>query len=102
MVAIDEGDRRGPRAGGAAQLRVGEDQRELAHAVARELRRVEVFRVDAPRIELTIAHGEPLSSAQVDEVRERVAWHLSLNDDLRSFYAMAAADPVLSASVAYN
>jgi DNA-3-methyladenine glycosylase II len=58
--------------------------------------------VDAPQVEMTIAHGEPLSSAQVDEVRERVAWHLSLDDDLRPFYAMAAADPVLSASVAYN
>src|SRR5829696_9461091 len=39
----DEGDWRGPGAGGAAQLRVGEDQRELAYAGGGELGRVEVL-----------------------------------------------------------
>src|SRR3954466_11755565 len=39
----DEGDRRGPGAGGAAQLGVGEDQRELAHAVGGERAEVEVL-----------------------------------------------------------
>src|SRR3954469_24879698 len=39
----DECDRRGPGAGGAAELWVGEDQGELAHAVGRELREVEVL-----------------------------------------------------------
>lgn len=58
--------------------------------------------VDAPQIELTIASGEPLSSAQVAEIREKVAWHLSLDYDLRPFYALAKSDPVLSASIAHN
>src|SRR4051812_26440904 len=39
----DEGDRGCPGAGGAAQLRVSEDQGELADRVARELARVEVL-----------------------------------------------------------
>jgi len=58
--------------------------------------------VDVPRIELTIFSAEPLPPVQVDEVTERVAWHLSLDDDLRPFYAMAEGDPVLSASIGYN
>src|ERR671910_3522996 len=53
MLALDESDRRGPGSGGAAQPRVGEYQRELAHAVARELRRVEVLDDEhsVPRVE---------------------------------------------------
>src|SRR3954470_17084241 len=39
----DEGDRRGPGAGGAAELGVGEDQGELAHAVGGERAEVEVL-----------------------------------------------------------
>src|SRR5262249_55823478 len=39
----DEGDRRAPGAGGAAELRVGQDERELAHAVGGELGQVEVL-----------------------------------------------------------
>jgi 3-methyladenine DNA glycosylase/8-oxoguanine DNA glycosylase len=58
--------------------------------------------VDAPRLELTVLSGGPLPPAQVDEVGERVAWHLSLDDDVRPFYAMAEADPVLSASIEHN
>lgn len=58
--------------------------------------------VDAPQLELTIFSGDPLSPAQVEEVHERVAWHLSLDDDLRPFYAVAEGDPVLSASIDYN
>src|SRR6267142_2773692 len=40
---LDEGDRRDPRAGGAPQLRMGEDERELADAVGGERTRVEVL-----------------------------------------------------------
>jgi 3-methyladenine DNA glycosylase/8-oxoguanine DNA glycosylase len=58
--------------------------------------------VEAPRLELTIFSTERLTPVQVDEVRERVAWHLSLDDDLRPFYAAAEGDPVLSASIDYN
>jgi 3-methyladenine DNA glycosylase/8-oxoguanine DNA glycosylase len=58
--------------------------------------------IETPRLELTLASPEALSATQVDEVRERVAWHLSLDDDLRPFYAAVGDDPVLSASVAYN
>jgi 3-methyladenine DNA glycosylase/8-oxoguanine DNA glycosylase len=58
--------------------------------------------VEAPRLELTILSGEPLPPVQVDEVRERVASHLSLDVDLRPFYAMAEGDPVLSASIDHN
>src|SRR3954468_16732771 len=43
MSCLHDGDRRAPGAGRAAQLRVGEDQSELAHAVARQFGRVEVL-----------------------------------------------------------
>lgn len=89
----------------APEVRQNETLVEIVRLSSGDLVKVDIESrgtVDAPQIELTIAHGEPLSSAQVDEIRERVAWHLSLDDDLRPFYAMAAADPVLSASVAYN
>src|SRR5712691_11176075 len=39
----DESDRGGPRAGCAAQLRMGENERELAYAVGGECARVEVL-----------------------------------------------------------
>src|SRR4051794_35002460 len=39
----DEGDRRGPRAGGAAQLGMGEDQGELANTVGGERGQIEVL-----------------------------------------------------------
>src|SRR3954454_17931282 len=39
----DEGDRRGPRAGGAAQLGMGEDQGELANTVGGEGGQIEVL-----------------------------------------------------------
>ncbi len=55
-----------------------------------------------PRLELTISSAEPLPAVQVDEVRERVTWRLSLDEDLRPFYAMAEGDAVLSASIGYN
>jgi 3-methyladenine DNA glycosylase/8-oxoguanine DNA glycosylase len=57
---------------------------------------------EAPRLELTIVSGEQLSSTEVDEVRTRVAWHLSVDDDLRPFYAQAEGDPVMTASIDYN
>ena len=58
--------------------------------------------VDAPRIDLMISSREPLCPVQLEEVHERVSWHLSLQEDLRPFYTMAAGDPVLSARVDYN
>src|SRR4051812_4913344 len=43
VSSSDEGDRRGPRAGGAAQLGVGQHERELAYVVGGERAQVEVL-----------------------------------------------------------
>src|SRR5918912_553980 len=55
FLLSDESDRRSPGARGPAQLRVGEDERELADAVGGERARIEVLDdKDA------VAHVEPL------------------------------------------
>jgi 3-methyladenine DNA glycosylase/8-oxoguanine DNA glycosylase len=89
----------------APEVREGHKLVEIVRLSSGGLVKVDVVSrgtVDAPRLELTVFSGEPLAPVQVDEVRQRVAWHLSLDDDLRPFYAMAKGDPVLSASIDYN
>ena len=89
----------------APQVREDEKLVEIVRLSSGGLVKVDVVSrgtVDAPRLALTISSGEPLPPAQVEEVRERVASHLSLDDDLRPFYAVAEGDPVLSASIQYN
>jgi 3-methyladenine DNA glycosylase/8-oxoguanine DNA glycosylase len=89
----------------APEVREAQKLIEIVRLSSGDLVKVDVVSrgtVDAPRLELTISSGEPLPPVQVEEVRERVAWHLSLDDDLRPFYAVAEGDPVLSASIQYN
>jgi 3-methyladenine DNA glycosylase/8-oxoguanine DNA glycosylase len=89
----------------APQVREGQKLVEIVRLSSGGLVKVDVVSrgtVDAPRLELTILSAEPLPPEQVEEVRRRVAWHLSLDDDLRPFYAVARGDPVLSASIDYN
>jgi N-glycosylase/DNA lyase len=89
----------------APEVREGQKLVEIVRLSSGGLVKVDVVSrgtVDAPRLELTVSSAEPLAPAQVDEVRQRAAWHLSLDDDLRPFYAMAQGDPVLSASIDYN
>jgi 3-methyladenine DNA glycosylase/8-oxoguanine DNA glycosylase len=57
---------------------------------------------DAPVLELRVACAEPLSGDELAEVRERVSWHLGLDERLTPFYDLVADDPVLSASIAFN
>jgi 3-methyladenine DNA glycosylase/8-oxoguanine DNA glycosylase len=89
----------------APEVREGEKLVEILRLSSGGLVKVDVVSrgtVHAPRLELTMFSREPLTPAQLQEVRERVAWQLSFDDDLRPFYALAKSDPVLSASVAYN
>jgi DNA-3-methyladenine glycosylase II len=89
----------------APEVREGQKLVEIVRLSSGGLVKVDVVSqgtVDAPRLELTIFSGAPLTPVQVEEVRERVAWHLGLDDDLRPFYAVAEGDPVLSASIQYN
>ena len=57
---------------------------------------------DAPGIELRVACAEPVSGDDLAEIRERVSWHLGLDERLGPFYDLVAEDPVLSASIAFN
>ena len=58
--------------------------------------------VDAPLLELTVRCDEPVADSDLAEIRERITWHLWLDEDLRPFYQLVEEDPVLSASVAFN
>jgi 3-methyladenine DNA glycosylase/8-oxoguanine DNA glycosylase len=89
----------------ASEVREGQKLVEIVRLSSGRVVKVDVVSqgtVEVPRLELTIFAAEPLSPVQVDEVSEQVAWHLSMGDDLRPFYAMAEGDPVLSASIGYN
>jgi hypothetical protein len=89
----------------APEVREGEKLVEVVRLSSGGLVKVDVVSrgtVEVPRLELTIFSAERLPPAQVDEVRERVAAHLNLEDDLRPFHAATAGDPVLSASIEYN
>jgi hypothetical protein len=89
----------------APEVREGQTLIEIIRLSSGDLAKVDVQSrgaVDAPRIELMISSREPLCTVQMEEVHERVSWHLTLQEDLRPFYTMAAGDPVLSASIDYN
>jgi 3-methyladenine DNA glycosylase/8-oxoguanine DNA glycosylase len=89
----------------APEVREGEKLVQIVRLSSGDLVKVDVVSrgtVEAPRLELTIFSREPLARTEVDEARERVASHLSVDDDLVPFYALAEGDPVLSASIDYN
>lgn len=58
-----------------------------------------VFRVrstglpDVPRLSYQLWSPEPLTEATVQAAEDRISFYLSLNDDLRPFYALAGNDP---------
>lgn len=49
--------------------------------------------VEAPRLAYTLHAAEPLTPAVEHAARDRIAFYLSLDDDLRPFYALGADDP---------
>ncbi len=67
--------------------------------------RTVVFRVEAagtvedPRLAYTLHAAEPLGPAVEGAARDRIAFYLSLADDLRPFYARAADDPPFAPTV---
>lgn len=48
---------------------------------------------DDPALRFTLHAAEPLAAATTRAAAERLAFFLSLDDDLREFYAIGAADP---------
>src|SRR5690242_3183649 len=61
-----------------------------------------VFRVagtgsaDAPRLEYTLFAEAPITPAVQAEAADRIGFYLSLDDDLRPFYAIGEADPAFA------
>jgi DNA-3-methyladenine glycosylase II len=61
-----------------------------------------VFRVagtgsaDAPRLEYTLFAAAPITPAMKAAAEDRIAFYLSLDDDLRPFYALGEADPAFA------
>jgi DNA-3-methyladenine glycosylase II len=51
---------------------------------------------DAPALDYTLYSEAKLSVEEQAEATDRIAFFLSLNDDLRPFYALAADDPALA------
>jgi N-glycosylase/DNA lyase len=89
----------------APEVREGQKLVDIVRLASGRLVKVDVESrgtVSAPQLAVTLASGEALSADDLTEIRERVAWHLSLDDDLGPFYALVKSDPVLSASVEYN
>ncbi|HEX5937077.1 MAG TPA: hypothetical protein VFZ75_05215 [Actinomycetota bacterium] len=89
----------------APESREDESLIEIVRLPTGRLVRVEIVSdgtVEAPRLHLAIASHEPLSPDDVEQARELISWRLGLAEDLRPFYALAEADPVLSASVEHN
>jgi N-glycosylase/DNA lyase len=89
----------------APESREDENLVEIVRLSTGRLVRVEIASrgtVEAPRLHLGFASHGPLSPNDVEEARELISWRLGLTEDLRPFYALAEADPVLSASVEYN
>jgi DNA-3-methyladenine glycosylase II len=52
--------------------------------------------VEEPRLSYTLYSEEQLSTARREAALDRVAFFLSLADDLRTFYALAGEDPVFA------
>jgi DNA-3-methyladenine glycosylase II len=73
--------------------------RTLQRAVMRDGQPI-VFRlgasgdVETPRLEYTLFAEAPIDAASERAVADRIAFFLSLHDDLRPFYALAQIDPV--------
>src|SRR5438105_5828787 len=63
---------------------------------------VVVFRVqssgtlEAPRLECALHSAQPLTAGMLAAARDRLSFFLSLDDDLRPFYALAQADPAMA------
>jgi DNA-3-methyladenine glycosylase II len=58
--------------------------------------------LDEPQLELNLYSAEPITPPEVAEARRLVVWRLGLEDELRPFYALAADDPILGASIEHN
>jgi 3-methyladenine DNA glycosylase/8-oxoguanine DNA glycosylase len=89
----------------APELREAQKLVEVVRLATGQLVKVDVESdgtADAPLIDVLISSPQRLSPVNLDEVRARLVWHLSLDADLRPFYAIAAGDPVLSASIAHS
>jgi DNA-3-methyladenine glycosylase II len=54
---------------------------------------------DAPALDYTLYSETELSAEERAEVTDRITFFLSLNDDLRPFYALAADDPAIASVV---
>jgi DNA-3-methyladenine glycosylase II len=55
--------------------------------------------VDAPRLDVTLHTAQPLTPAALAAARDRLSFFLSLDDDLRPFYALAQADPAMAPEI---
>lgn len=89
----------------APEIRENETLVQVFRLVSGRLVKVDVESrgvTEAPQLMLTVRCEERLSDDDLAEVRERLAWHLCLDQDLRPFYDLVADDPVLSASVTFN
>lgn len=52
--------------------------------------------VDAPRLDYTLRSDRPIAAGVERAARDRLGFYLSLDDDLRPFYAIGAADPAFA------
>ena len=55
--------------------------------------------VESPRLEVALHTVRPCTPSLLAAARERLSFFLSLDDDLRPFYALAAADPAMAPEV---
>lgn len=55
--------------------------------------------VDQPRLQLTVISDHALDEAQLASVEDRARFYLSLDDDVRPFYALAEGDPRFQAVI---
>ena len=89
----------------APETREGESLVEIMRLSTGDLVKVEVESrgtVEEPAVHLTVSATTALSPALIEETSALIAWRLGLDDDLRSFYAVARDDPVLAASIEHN
>jgi DNA-3-methyladenine glycosylase II len=55
--------------------------------------------VDAPRLECALHSAQPLDASAQAAARDRLSFFLSLDDDLRPFYAIALSDPAMAPEI---
>src|SRR5690349_18287266 len=55
--------------------------------------------VEVPRLECELHSAQPLSPAALAAVQDRLSFFLSLDDDLRPFYALAQVDPAMAPEI---